>query len=127
MAEKALYAEIVKSGTWRYDNQVPHEVWIDRQNFDFYYEKNYEDSPEALNKDGEVFHEVFAHNGTVRSVVPATMSLAEAVSDAEGRLANHPLIWDDHRLQKLFAPYYSIHEDAHGKSAESVRFRTPVD
>jgi len=127
MAEKALYAEIVKSGTWLYDNQVPHEIWIVRQNFDFYYEEGYEDSPEELDEDGEVFHEVFAHNGTVRSVVLAKMSLAEAISDAESRLANHQLIWNDHRLQKLFAPYYSILEDAHGNGSEAVRFRKPVD
>ncbi len=50
MAEKTLNAEIVKSGTWLYDSLVPHEVWIVRQNFDFYYEEGYEDHPEALTK-----------------------------------------------------------------------------
>jgi len=112
MEEKQLYAEIVKSGTWLYDNQVPHEVWIVRQNFDYYYEEGYEDGPEILNPDGELFHIVFAFKGTVRSVVPAKMTIQEAVSDAELRLQEHPLAWTNHRLQKLYnARYYSLTAD----------------
>jgi hypothetical protein len=112
MAEKALYAEIVKSGTWLYDNQVPHEVWIVRQNFDFYYEEGYEDGPELLNPDGELFNLVFAFNGIVRSVGPAKMSLHEAIIEASQRLAEYQLVWDDHRLQRLFrARYYSLSDD----------------
>ena len=113
MAEKALYAEIVKTGTWLYDNQVPHEVWIVRQNFDFYYEEGYEDGPEVLNPEGELFNLVFAFDGNVRSVGPAAMSLEEAVTEANQRLAQHQLIWDDHRLHRLFrARYYSLNDDA---------------
>ena len=52
MSEKQLYAEIVKSGTWLYDGQVPHEVWIVRQNFDYFYEEGFEDNPESLNEHG---------------------------------------------------------------------------
>ncbi len=109
MAEKALYAEIVKSGIWLYDNQVPHEVWIVRQNFASYYEEGYEDGPEVLNSEGELFNLVFAHNGSVRSVGPAKMSLSEAITEASERLAQHQLTWDDHRLQRLFqGRYYSL-------------------
>lgn len=88
MQEKPLYAEIVKSGAWLYDNQVPHEVWIVRQNFDYYYEEGYEDGPEIFNSDGELFHIVFAFKGTVRTVVPATLSLSAAGSDAEERMGH---------------------------------------
>jgi hypothetical protein len=109
MAEKQLYAEIVKSGTWLYDNQVPHEVWIVRQNFDFYYEEGYEDDPEQLNPDGELFQIVFAFDGTVRSVAPAKKTVQEAVSDVESRLQEQQLTWSNHRLQKLYnARYYSL-------------------
>jgi hypothetical protein len=112
MAEKQLYAEIVKSGTWLYDNQVPHEVWIVRQNFDYYYDDGFEDGPEQLNHTGELFHVVFAFKGTVRSVVPAKMTIQEAVSDAELRLQEHHLAWTNHRLQKLYnARYYSLTAD----------------
>src|SRR5471030_12837 len=122
MAEKQLYAEIVKSGTWLYDNQVPHEAWIVHQNFDFYYGEGYEDGPEILNPDGELFHVVFAFQGTVRSVVPGILTLGEALSDAEKRLIAHQLRWDNPRLQKLFAPYYSVTEDSNGAGGISVVF-----
>jgi hypothetical protein len=117
MTEKHLYAAIVKSGTWLYDNQVPHEVWIVRQNFDYYYEEGYEDDPEQLNQDGELFHIVFAFNEIVRTVVPAKLSLADAISDAEERLVAHQLDWTNHRLQKVFPPYYSLSEDTSGPGA----------
>jgi len=105
MTEKQLYAEIVISGTWLYDNQVPHDVWIVRQNFDYYYEEGYEDEPESLNSEGEVFHIVFELKGTVRSVVTAKMSLDQAVSDAEERLKDHQLTWNNPRLEQLAIPY----------------------
>ena len=109
MAEKQLYAEIVKSGTWLYDNQVPHEVWIVRQNFDYYYEDGYEDDPEQLNTEGELFQIIFVFDGMVRSVAPAKMTVQEAVSEAELRLQEHHLAWTNHRLQKLYnARYYSL-------------------
>jgi len=114
MESKQLFAEIVRSGTWLYDNQVPHEVWIVRQNFDYYYEDGYEDGPEILNPNGEVFHIVFAFQGTVRSVVSAKMSLEEAICDAEQRLASHQLAWTNDRLQRLYnARYYSLSDAAH--------------
>ena len=60
-------AEIVKSGTWQYDECVSHEVWIVKQNFDFYFDEGFEDAPEDLNEDGEVFQVVVAKDGNVRS------------------------------------------------------------
>ena len=127
MEEKQLYAEIVKSGTWLYDNQVPHEVWIVRQNFDYYYEDGYEDGPEQLNPDGELFHIVFAFNGTVRTVVPATLSLSAAISDAEARLVTHQLRWTNNRLQSLFPPYYSLSNDKPEKQNGTVIFKSSID
>jgi hypothetical protein len=41
MAERELYAEIVKSGTWLYDGLVPADVWIVKQNFEYHYEEEY--------------------------------------------------------------------------------------
>ena len=49
MTEVAL---IVKSGSWLYDGLVRHEVWIVRQNFDYYFDAGFEDSPEDLNEHG---------------------------------------------------------------------------
>jgi len=106
MAEKELHAEIVKSGTWLYDNQVPHEVWIVRQNFDYYYEEGYEDAPEKLNTDGEVFHVVIGTtDGWTRGVEPAKMSLDEAIIHAESKLKEHQLIWNNPHLQAVAIPY----------------------
>lgn len=58
----------MKSGTWQYDECVSHEVWIVKQNFDFYFDEGFEDAPEDLNEDGEVFQVVVAKDGNVRSV-----------------------------------------------------------
>jgi hypothetical protein len=46
MSDEELYAEIAKSGTWLYDNEVEFELWIVRQNFDLNYEEGYDDGPE---------------------------------------------------------------------------------
>ena len=127
MEGKPRYAEIVKSGTWLYDNQVPHEVWIVRQNFDYYYDEGFEDGPEQLNDEGELFQIVFAFQGMVRSVVPAKMSLDEAVSDSEKRLAEHRLIWTNDPLQRLFAPFYSLTEGSNGETGGTTVFKTKVD
>ena len=43
-------AQIVKSATWQYDGCVLHEVWIVKQNFDFYYDEVFEDAPEDLRR-----------------------------------------------------------------------------
>ena len=52
-------AEIVKSGRWLYGGSVEYEVWIVRQNFEYWYEEEYDDE-ERLNEDGEVFAVVYA-------------------------------------------------------------------
>jgi hypothetical protein len=60
--------QIAKSGTWQYDGCVLHEVWIVKQNFDFYYDDGFDDAPEDLNEDGELFQVVVAKDGKVLSV-----------------------------------------------------------
>jgi hypothetical protein len=71
-----------ESGTWLYDGQVVHEVWIVQQYFDFYYDEGFEDAPEDLNKDGQVFQEIIARDGKVKSVGLAFHSTEEAVAKA---------------------------------------------
>ena len=63
MAERKLYAEIVKSGTWLYEGLAPSEVWIVKQNFEYHHEEGYSEEPEKLNEDGECFGVVIARNG----------------------------------------------------------------
>lgn len=100
MAERELYAEIVKSGTWFYDGLVQSEVWIVRQNFEYHYEEDYTDEPERLNEKGECFSVIIARKGLKIGKGPEELSLAEAVFAAESRTPG--LIWDDHILQMLY-------------------------
>ena len=99
MAERELYAEIVKSGTWLYDGLVPSEVWIVRQNFEYHYEED-ADEPEVLNENGECFSVVIARNGSKIGRGFEKLSLSEAVAAAETEIPG--LVWDDHLLQKLY-------------------------
>ena len=92
---------IVKSGTWLYDGCVPHEVWIVRQNFDYFHDAGYEDAPEKLNDNGELFQVLVARDGAVLSVVPASHSIEEAIAKAHQKIPQK-IEWDDHRLQPLF-------------------------
>lgn len=94
-------AEIVKSGTWLYDESVQHEVWIVKQNFDYHYDPGYEDSAEKLNADGCLYQVVIAKDGSVQTVLPASESLDGAVSEAE-KIIRQGIKWDDHRIQPLF-------------------------
>lgn len=94
-------AQIVKSGTWLYDGQLVHEVWIVKQNFDFYYDEGFEDAPEDLNQEGEVFQIVVARDGKVMTVGIAFHSAEEAVAKAHETIPQG-IDWDDHRLQFLF-------------------------
>jgi hypothetical protein len=94
-------AEIVKSGTWQYDGLVAHEVWIVKQNFDFYYDEGFEDAPEDLNENGELFQVVVARDGKVLSVGLAFHSIEEAVAKAH-QIIPQGIGWDNHRLQPLF-------------------------
>ena len=100
MAERKLYAEIVKSGTWLYDGLVPSEVWIVKQNFEYHYEEEYAEEPEKLNEDGECFGVVIARDGAKIGRGSEEMSLAEAISAAERAISG--LTWDDHLLQELY-------------------------
>jgi len=100
MAERELYAEIIKSGTWLYDGLVPSEVWIVRQNFEYHYEEDYADGPERLNEDSECFSVIIARDGSKIGRGPEALSLAEAVLAAESETPG--LIWDDHILQTLY-------------------------
>jgi hypothetical protein len=96
-------AEIVKSGTWLYDELVPHGVWILRQNFDYYWEEGFEDEPVRLNQDGELFQVLITHETRIRNVVfPACFTLDEAVTLAE-KTVQHRITSDDHRIQRLYA------------------------
>jgi hypothetical protein len=94
-------AQIVKSGTWEYDECVLHEVWIVKQNFDFYYDEGYEDAPEELNENQEVFQVLVAKDGKVLSVGLAFPSADEAMAKAHNMIPQG-ITWDDHRIQPLF-------------------------
>jgi hypothetical protein len=96
VADRELCAEIVKSGTWLYDGLVPTEVWIVKQNFEYYYEEAYSDEPEALNGDDGCFGIVYARKGAKIGRGPERMSLADAVSAAEK--VTPGLVWDDQRV-----------------------------
>jgi phosphodiesterase/alkaline phosphatase D-like protein len=98
MSEKAY---IVKSGTWLYDKAIPTEVWIVKQNFDYYYEEGFEDESEKLNENGEVFQILIARDGEVLTVARAFLSLEEAVRKACA-IIPETIQWDDHRMQPLF-------------------------
>ena len=92
-------AEIVKSGTWFYDG-LPREVWVVRQNFEYYYEEDFDES-ERLNDAGESFVVLYAENGHIIGGVPEYLTLDEAISGAE-RAIQQGIIWDDHRIQPLY-------------------------
>jgi hypothetical protein len=86
------YSEIVKSGTWKYDGTVDTDVYIVQQNWDYCYDEGFEDEPEKLNKDGVVYHVLFA--GLHES--QAFMHLEEAIREAESRIAG-PIDWNDRK------------------------------
>jgi hypothetical protein len=93
-------AEIVKSGHWTYDGSLQYEVWIVRQNFEFYYEEGF-DSVERLNGDGEAFAVLCAQDGRPIGGVSEFLSMEEAIGAAE-RVIPQGIQWDNHRLQPLF-------------------------
>jgi hypothetical protein len=94
-------AQILKSGTWLYNGSISHEVWIVRQKFDYFYDAGYEDAPEKLNSDGELFQVLIARDGAVLSVLPASYSIEEAITKAHQKIPQG-IEWDNHRLQPLF-------------------------
>jgi hypothetical protein len=100
-SERELSAEIVRSGTWLYDNTVLSEVWIVQQNFEYHYEAEFSDGPEELNTDGLTYQVVLARNGRKIGLGPARLSLFEAVSAAEGVIPAE-IKWTNHIQQRLF-------------------------
>lgn len=46
MSERELRSEMVQSGAWLYDNSVPTDVWVVKQNFEYWYEPDFSDTPE---------------------------------------------------------------------------------
>jgi len=74
-----LQAQIVKSGTWLYDGKVPHEVWIVRQNFDYYHDPGYQDEP-CLSDDNRIFQVLYAHEGHGTTIVFSIYSMAGITS-----------------------------------------------
>jgi len=107
MAEQDLCCEIVQSGQWLYDNSVPTDVWIVRQNFEYWYEPDFSNGPEQLNENGEIFQVLFVR-GDRRTLGPAKFSLEEAIASAEELIAGQ-ITWTNHLRQKLFgARDYSL-------------------
>jgi hypothetical protein len=101
MCGRELRAEVVQSGTWLYADEVPTDVWIVRQNFEFHYEPDFADGPEELNQDGEAFQVLFARESRIISLGPARFSLSEAVSAAEEGVSAK-ISWTNHLRQRLF-------------------------
>ncbi len=105
MNEQELHAEIVKSGTWLYDEQVPSEVWIVKQDFEYHYEEDFSDGPEQLNSEGEAYQVVIARNGEMIALGPARLPLPDAVSAAE-EVITTGVVWKNHVLQRLYGGRY---------------------
>jgi hypothetical protein len=124
MEDRELKAEIVKSGTWVYGDSVIHEVWIVKQNFDFYYEEGFDSEPEQLNENGETYHVIFATAGRARSVTTARQTLAESIALAEEKLPQG-ITWLDHRIQDLFhgRQYALDPESLSNATVEPVRWK----
>lgn len=108
MNERELRAEIVQSGNWLYDSQIPTEVWIVKQNFEYHFELGYSDEPEELNEDGDAYQVIMTRCGQVLSVGPARLSLMDAIKSAE-EIVPAGIDWTNHTLQKLYgARSYSL-------------------
>ncbi len=108
MNDRELRAEIVQSGTWLYADEVPTDVWIVKQNFEYHREEDYDDGPEELNSDREAFQVVMARGRQMISLGPAALSLSEAISAAEAAIPTK-INWTNHIQQKLFGGrWYSL-------------------
>jgi hypothetical protein len=93
-------AEIVKSGTWVYAEGVRYEVWIVKQNFEYFFEEGYDDS-ETLNESGESYKILYLHDGMVIAGGSEFLRLDDAIS-AANKAIPQGIDWDDHRIQPLF-------------------------
>jgi hypothetical protein len=93
-------AEIVKSGTWLYGGSINYEVWIVRQNFEYYYEQDF-DEAERLNSEGEMFVVIYAQAGQIIGGAHYFLTMAEAIAAAE-RGVPQGITWNDQRIQPLY-------------------------
>jgi len=107
MSEREYKAEIVCSGTWLYDDQVPTDVWIVKQNFEYHYEPDFPAGPERLNDDGETFQVVFARNDSLMSLGPDRFSQQDAIAAAE-QLISSGINWTNHAQHKPRGGRYSL-------------------
>lgn len=105
--ERELRSEIVQSGVWLYDNSVPTDVWIVKQNFEYWYEADFADSPEELDAEGHTFQVLFVRTDRI-IIGPARLSLAAAVDAAQERIKGK-IDWTNHIRQELFGGrWYSL-------------------
>ena len=89
-------SEIVKSGTWFYDSSIRYQVWIVRQNFDYYYEKAFDTAPD-LNLDGETFMVMHGQGDEEMAEKGQYLSRHEAMMQAQAAVP-HEIEWDDQRV-----------------------------
>lgn len=82
--------KIVKKGFWLYNNEIKKTIEIIQQNWDFYYEKEYDDELPDVNKDGEAFYVLFDEYSDIRYAnrSQTRLSLIEAVELAESKVGN---------------------------------------
>jgi hypothetical protein len=100
VSKRELRTEVVQSGVWLYDSTVPTDVWIVKQNFEYWYEPDFANAPEDLNEDGDTFQVLFVR-GDRRTLGPAKPSLAAAVTASEATVAGR-INWTNHIRQELF-------------------------
>ena len=85
-----------------YDGKIPYEVWVVKQDFDYHYEEGFEDGPEQLNTDGELYQVlIFRENEGWYPVGEGNFTLSDAVRITGERLVP-TVIWNNQRLQHLF-------------------------
>ncbi len=87
--------EIVKRGRWLYDRTVEKHVVIIKQNWDYYFDKGYDDSPQDLNSKGSAYYAILDCvdlNTSIRS--RTCLSLSEAINLSEEKLPSK-VVWDD--------------------------------
>lgn len=84
-APSSKFVELVKTGSWLYDNQVLKSVWIIKQNWDYYYEgPEYTEGEPHLNKDGYAYYLVsdqfedgrYAYRSETFYDIPEAMAVA---------------------------------------------------
>lgn len=84
------YSRVVRRGKWLYDGTVEMPLEIVAQNWDYYYEDGYEESPPSLNDSGEAYYVMYGGPMPSRTC----LSLAEAIKPAH-ELLPPPVAWDE--------------------------------